>query len=373
MKSRFTEPNSTWVIKIGSGVLFKGKELDHEAFEKITSTISKIRNSGRKVVLVSSGAVALGRKILKQHDLDANMAQLQALAAVGQVSLIDLYQNAFKAEGTNVAQVLFGRDDLNNRKRYLNAEETLSALLDADVLPVINENDTVSTEELRFGDNDELAAMTCGLVSADVLIMFSVASGIRDVKDGKLLATIPLINSDDPKLDILALPTKSETGRGGMETKISACRLAARFNTVVAIADGKEAYQILHLSDLGGTHFGGTVVVPSGDALRGPKVWLTAAARINGKIFCDKGAIKAIQERGSSLLPAGILKIENEFLRGGIVELVDESGVAFARGISVYNSSEIEKILGRKSEEIKAILGFRLSNTIIHRDSLVVF
>ncbi len=373
MKSRFTEPNSTWVIKIGSGVLFKNDTLDIEAFEKITETVSAIRKSGRKVVLVSSGAVALGRKILKKEKLDANMAQLQALAAVGQVSLIELYKNAFVNEGATVAQVLFGRDDLNDRKRYLNAEETLLALLDADVIPIINENDTVSTDELRFGDNDELAAMACGLVSAKVLIMFSVTSGIRDVVNGELGDTLPLLNSDDPKLDLLALPMRSETGRGGMETKISACKLAARFNTHVAIANGKDAYQVLSLAGLGEKTFKGTIVVPSGDSLRGPKVWLTAAARISGKICCDEGAIKAIRERGSSLLPAGVLKIEDDFLRGGVVELTNESGVAFARGIAVYSSSEIQLIRGRKSEEIKSILGFRLSDTIIHRDSLVVF
>lgn len=374
MKSSSTETNSTWVIKIGSGVLFKDDGLDIDAFEKITRTISLIKKSGRKVVLVSSGAVALGRKILKKEKLDANMAQLQALAAVGQVSLIELYKNAFATEGITVAQVLFGRDDLNNRKRYLNAEETLLALLAADVLPIINENDTVSTDELRFGDNDELAAMTCGLVSARMLIIFSVAPGIRDLVDGKLKDVIPFIASDDERLESLALPTRSEMGRGGMLTKISACKLAARFNTTVAIGNGKDPYQILSLANIsGGSDFAGTMVVPSADAVRGPKVWLTAAARVSGKIYCDMGAIKAICERGSSLLPAGVLDVEDDFLRGRVVELLDETGLAFARGVAVYSSSEIQQILGKKSDEIKSILGFRLSDTIIHRDSLVVF
>ncbi len=377
MKNNFEKQPATWVIKIGSGVLFNGQARDEETFTKLIETISLIRASGRKVVIVSSGAVALGRTLLKERTFGVDMAHLQALAAIGQVSLIELYRQAFQNEGGVVAQVLFGRDDINDRRRYLNAEETLGALLHADIIPIINENDTVSTDELRFGDNDELAAMTCGLVSAEVLIIFSVASGIRerleDEGSESLGEVIPEIKSDDPRLDTLALATTSVHGRGGMESKILACKLAARFNTNVAIANGKEPNQILSLAGLGKTPFKGTLVIPSGDALRGPKIWLTAAARISGTIYCDDGAKGAIQKRGSSLLPAGIIRLKDDFLRGEVVELCDEKGEPFARGVATYTSQEIGKIMGKKSEDIQTLLGFHLSDTVIHRDSLVVY
>ena len=366
------------VVKIGSAVFLRGhRAVDRPAFASLVEGIDGLIQQGWSVTVVSSGAVAMGKEWLGElAQSRREIPLLQAYAALGQARLMKMYEDEFAHYGRKVAQVLFSRGDLSDRRRYLNARQTLATLEELGAVAVINENDTVATEELRFGDNDQLAAMTAGLVGAEVLVLLSDVEGLKEVEidegGGRRFGEkVDTISVEDPRLDLWAGPSASGVGTGGMISKVKAARLAARMGSVTIIAPGKKA-GVLQRIALGEEV--GTLFYPGeGRSVGGKKVWLGSGAMARGRIRCDQGARRAVVERGASLLPSGILAVEGEFPDGEVVELVDEQGESFARGISVYSSEDLAAIAGHQSEEIERILGFTVLDAAVHRDNLLVF
>lgn len=366
-----------WVVKIGSAVFLRdARHLDRPAFAGLVEDVASLLARGKRVTLVSSGAVALGREHMGWPHADrSDIPNLQAYAAIGQSRLMQMYADEFAHHGHKIAQVLFSRGDLDDRRRFLNARMALNQLHGLGVVPIVNENDTVATEELRFGDNDRLAAMTCGLVSADLLVILSDVEAVFDVEtdeDGtrRFTERIAQIGADDPHLEAVAGPSVSGVGRGGMSSKVQAAQTAGRMGVPTVISAGKKRgvlTQIAQLDDIG------TLITPgSGSALAGKKVWLGSGARPVGRLTCDEGAVRALTRRGASLLPSGVTDVDGDFAEGSVVELADGAGEVFARGLTVYSSHEIRRIAGQHSEEIEEILGYRVLDTVVHRDSLVM-
>jgi glutamate 5-kinase len=375
-RTRLSETQK-WVVKIGSGVIVRdGVRIDRPTFASLVSELATQIESGRRTTVVSSGAVALGcQRLGIERERSIVLPRLQALAALGQSRLIQTYDREFENYGMITAQLLLGRDDLDGRTSYLNARNALDAVHRFGAVPIINENDTVATHELRFGDNDQLAAMVCGLAQADLLVLLSDVDGVfhTDVgADGELVFgdRIATAQSDDDLLDRVAGPSQGKVGTGGMRSKIAAARLAARFGVPTVIARGKRAGV---LASIAAGEDVGTLIVPSGDeVIQGRKVWLSAGARPIGAITCDDGAIRAITERGASLLPSGVLSVEGDFDAGAVVDVRDASGHAVGRGVACYGAREIEALAGRQSEEIDQILGYRGLDCVVHRDELVL-
>lgn len=365
------------VIKIGSAVFLKDRvQVDRPAFASLVEGVDALIRRGWAVTLVSSGAVAMGRQWLGTRDLESReIPRLQAYAALGQSRLMEMYEAEFGHYGQKVAQILFTRGDLSDRSRYLNARHTLATLEELGAIPVINENDTVATEELRFGDNDELAAMTTGLVGAQALILLSDIQGLRRAEvgsDGKrrLGELISSISVDDPRLDEWAGPSITGVGTGGMISKVRAARTAARMGAATVIVPGKERGILQRLADGEnvGTFFDPGEYRPT----HGKKVWLGTGALARGMILCDAGAQRAVKEGGASLLPSGIVAVRGEFNEGEVVEIADEAGKVFARGLAVYSAEELRAIAGHHSDEIEAILDYKVLDAAIHRDNLLV-
>lgn len=365
------------VVKIGSAIFLKESgRIDRPAFASLVEGIDDLMRRGWKVTVVSSGAVAMGRQWLGEVDTPTReIPKLQALAAMGQSRLMKMYEAEFLHYDRKVAQILFSRGDLSDRGRYLNARRTLQRLESLGAVPVINENDTVATEELRFGDNDELAAMTAGLVGADTLVLLSDVEGlkrVREGRDGERLygETVPAIDVDDPRIDEWAGPSDSHVGTGGMISKVRAARGAARSGAVTVVAPGKRAGV---LSAIASGEAVGTVFTPGDEAsVGGRKVWLGGGAIARGEVVCDAGARDAIRQQGASLLPSGIAEVKGEFDEGEVVELVDEEGISFGRGLSVYSAEDLRAVAGAHSSEIESILGFTILDEAVHRDNLVV-
>lgn len=366
-----------WVIKVGSAVfLGASRRLDRPVFSALIEDIANLVRRGKRVTLVSSGAVALGREHLGWPEDDAaSIPRLQAYAAVGQSRLMQLYADEFVYQEQKIAQVLFSRADLDERRRFLNARMTLEKLHQLGVIPIINENDTVATEELRFGDNDRLAAMTCGVVHADMLVILSDVEGIFEVeitREGarKFGERIAQIDAEDAHLMEIAGPSVSGVGTGGMTSKVQAAQLAARMGVPTVIARGKRRAVLADIADQ--KDVGTFICARRSAALAGKKVWLGTGARAVGQLVCDAGAVRALQQRGASLLPSGVIGVQGVFEEGAVVELTDPQGVVFARGLSVYASADIERIAGHQSDEIVARLGFRILDTVVHRDGLIM-
>lgn len=367
-----------WVVKLGSAVfLGDSRQLDRPVFTALIEDISNLLRLGKRVTLVSSGAVALGREHLGWPDNErgASIPRLQAYAAVGQSRLMQLYADEFAHHSHKIAQVLFSRADLDERRRFLNARMTLERLHQMGVVPVINENDTVATEELRFGDNDRLAAMTCGVLHADLLVILSDVEGIFEVAkgaDGSRVfgQRIAQINADDPHLSEIAGPSISGVGTGGMTSKVQAAQIAARMGVPTVIGRGKRRGVLTDIADQ--QDVGTLIGADPESGLAGKKVWLGSGARAVGRIRCDAGAVRALQERGASLLPSGVIAVQGAFEEGAVVELADRDGAVFARGISVYAAPDIAVIAGCHSDEIVGRLGFRILDTIVHRDGLIM-
>jgi glutamate 5-kinase len=372
-RSTLTQSAQHIVVKIGSAVLLDGKDrVDRTTFVSLVADLNSLRDDGRRVTVVSSGAVALGRQRVARVSSDAapELPRLQALAALGQARLIQMYDREFAEYGLRCAQILLSRSDLGQRTSFLNARMTLEAVHRLCVVPIVNENDTTATEELRFGDNDELAAMTCGVVGADLLVILSDVPGILEREGDEFGDRVPQIGSDDPRLDALAGPSTSGFGRGGMISKVASARIAARFGCPTIIAPGKRPGVLRDL--LNGTDLGTLVLPPDNVSLQGRKVWLGAGAMPTGAIECDSGAVRAVTERGASLLPTGIENVVGDFEEGEVVELVDAAGRAFARGMSTYSSADVRKIAGHNSDEIADILGFKVLDAVVHRDNLLL-
>lgn len=362
----------TAVIKLGSSVLTNSDgELSETVFNDYAREISALKSRGVKPIIVSSGAIAAGMKKLNLGKKPLDIVSKQAIAACGQSSLIWFYERAFSVCGEIVAQILLTHDGLSVRKRFLNARKTIFALIHMGVIPIVNENDTVAVEEIMLGDNDNLASLVTNLIEADVLIMLTDIDGLytkdpREHSDARLL---PVVEKIDSSIEELAGGTKGRTTTGGMKTKIDAARTATAFGAPTIIANGKNASI---LSDIFEGKDVGTLFVPAEDKLRSRKHWIAFTLKLSGKIVVDEGAIRAIVDRGKSLLPSGIKGVEGKFEIGELISCVDESGHEVARGLTSYSSHEIEKIAGFNTKDIEDLLGYKYGDEVIHRNDLVV-
>ena len=364
------EPGKTWVIKIGSSLLTRnGAGLAIESMSLWVEQIVKLRQAGVQVVLVSSGAVAEGMSRLKMKKRPSSLPMLQAAAAVGQMGLVQAYESLFQQYGLHTAQILLTHADLRSRERYLNARGTLRSLLDMGVIPVVNENDTVVTDEIQFGDNDTLAALVANLIEASTLLLLTDQEGLfdQDPRKSTLAKLITERSADDPELEKMA-GGGSKFGRGGMVTKVKAGRIAARGGANTIIADGLQEHVISLVSQ---GEITGTLLLADREVLVSRKQWL-AGLDAKGRIYLDDGAVKVIKEQGRSLLPVGVRSVEGLFTRGEIVACMDESGREIARGLINYNQAESAAICGRSSLEIEATLGYSGEEELIHRDNLVI-
>ena len=369
-RKRIIDKTIRVVVKVGSAVV-AGHDGVPDLFHRLSGEVRAIMDSGREAVIVSSGSIALGVKKLGLKCRPASIPERQAVAAVGQGSLMSRYEAAFAKSGLQVAQVLLTHDDLSSRKRFLNARNTLTTLLRMGIVPVINENDTVAVEELKFGDNDQLSALTTNLVEADLLIILSDIDGLydRDPRCDPNAVKIPFVEDIDAlDLDKLANDAGAH-GTGGIRSKCAAARKAAHFGAATIIANGNAPgilAAILSGEDIG------TLILPREDRLTSRKHWIAFSTRPSGRVFVDDGAAAALLKGGKSLLPSGIKDVDGSFDAGEVVHCVDAKGMEFARGMVNYSSAEIKRIKGLKSTELEGVLGYKVYDEVIHRDNLVV-
>ncbi len=361
----------TIVVKVGTNVLStEDDRLDPERIRSLADQIHAICQSGRKLVLVSSGAIGAGMGLLGLKTRPKDLAHLQAAAATGQAHLIHMYDVCLRPHGYHAAQLLLTANDFKNRDRYLNVRNTLLTLAEYRAIPIVNENDTVSTEEIKLGDNDRLAAMVANLLPADVLIILSVVDGLLsgDPNDPSS-QRIPLVDKYDDDLLRLVSPSKSSRGTGGMKTKLDAVRTATAVGTDVVIAHGQRDHvleKIVAGEDIG------TLFAAEQDALPAWKRWIGYTLPPKGRFVVDDGARKALVEQGRSLLAIGIRTVEGEFTKGEVVSLVDLTGTEIARGLTNYDATAARLIAGQRTDEISRVLGAVPYDEVIHRDNLVV-
>lgn len=359
------------VVKIGSALLTNnGLGLDTTAITAWVAQIAGLRARGIEVVLVSSGAVAAGMQRLGFTSRPHALHELQALAAVGQMGLVQLYESLFQLHKIHTAQVLLTHDDLVNRERYLNARSTLNTLLSLGVVPVINENDTVATEEIRFGDNDTLAALATNLVEAELLVILTDQTGLYN-KDPRTNPDAVLVQegeAGDPRLLEMAGGAGS-FGRGGMRTKLLAAEKAQRSGAATIIVWGREPEALSRV--LAGEKIG-TCLRPSQGRIAARKQWLAGHLQTRGKLTLDDGAVKVLRQAGRSLLPVGVIKVEGKFERGEVVACYDLAGHEVARGLVNYSADEAARIAGKPSDRIEALLGYVDEPELIHRDNMVL-
>ena len=360
-----------WVVKIGSSLTTnQGAGLNATAIEDWAGQVATIKRSGHDVVIVTSGAVAEGAVRLGWQVRPRSLHQLQAAAAVGQMGLMRVWETAFRQHDCIAAQILLTHEDVANRERYLNARSTLWTLLQYGVVPVINENDTVATEEIKLGDNDTLAGLVSNLIDADLMVILTDQPGLMtaDPRIDPHAQLITRADLDDPALSKIA-GDGGEWGRGGMRTKVTAARLAARSATSTVIASGRRANVLVDLAK--GESIGTFLAAPPAkQAAR--KQWLGSRLRVRGKLFLDAGACRVLREQGRSLLPVGVLRVEGDFVRGELVSCVDPEGHEIARGLSNYNAQEVAAIKGQASARLEAVLGYSHEPELIHRDNLVL-
>ncbi|MDR1935584.1 MAG: glutamate 5-kinase [Candidatus Accumulibacter sp.] len=360
------------VIKVGSALVTNnGEGLDEAAIREWARQIAELRALGREVVLVSSGAIACGMRRLGRERRPSAVHELQACAAVGQMELVQVYESAFSAHGLHTAQVLLTHDDLADRKRYLNARSTLTTLLALGVVPVINENDTVVTDEIKFGDNDTLGALVANLVDADGLVILTDQQGLytADPRKDARATLIAEARAGDPALEAMAGGAGTQYGKGGMITKVIAARRAAGGGAHTVIASGREPDVMPRLAR--GEAIG-TLLVSGLPRLSARKQWLADHLQLNGRLLLDAGAVKALGD-GKSLLPIGVIEAQGEFERGAAVACVSPAGTEVARGLINYGSSDARRIARHASADIESILGYIDEPEMIHRDNLVVF
>jgi glutamate 5-kinase len=359
------------VVKIGSALLTQdGQGLDTGAIGGWVAQMAELRACGVELLLVTSGAVAAGMQRLGRTARPHALHELQAMAAVGQMGLVQVYESAFQRHGLHTAQVLLTHDDLSDRNRYLNARSTLRTLLDFGVVPVINENDTVATEEIRFSDNDTLAALVANLVEADLLLILTDQQGLYD-QDPRAHPDAKLVNAGDAgDADLLAMAGGSGAlGRGGMRTKLLAAEKAAHSGAATVIAWGRVERVLLRV--FAGESIG-TYLRPAQERLAARKLWLAGPVRVSGRLRLDAGAVKVICQGGKSLLPVGVKAVEGQFTRGEIVACLDPGGQEVARGLVNYSAEDAARIVGQASERIEAILGYVDEPELIHRDNMVI-
>ena len=359
------------VIKIGSNILASAEQgLNTRRLRTITKDIAGLMDNGHEIVIVSSGAVAAGLKKLglkgKPHDIKLK----QAAAAIGQSSLMWAYEHNFSEFRKKVAQVLLTREDIATRIRYINAKNTLSTLINYDVIPLINENDPVAVDEIKFGDNDMLAALTAGLVEADMLIIMSDVDGLYTknplMKGAEIIRSVKKIT---PDIEKLAGGKGSAIGTGGMYSKLLAAKQANDHGIPVVIINGRKAGLLAKLVD--GKKIG-TYFEPNKQRMSSKKGWIAYGVRAKGAIYLDDGAVNALIKMGKSLLPSGIAKVEGNFEVGDYIRCLDKEGKKIAKGLTNYSSKDLEMIKGKKTSEIEKALGYKYSDEVIHRDNLVI-
>ena len=372
MTRTITRDAKRWVIKIGSALLTNdGAGLDRQAIDGWVEQIAQLLAKGNEVVLVSSGAIAEGIVRLGWTTRPESIHELQAAAAVGQMGLIQAYESSFKRYDRHTAQILLDHDDLASRQRYLNARGALQTLIGLNVVPIVNENDTVVTDEIRFGDNDSLAALVANLIDADMLVILTDKDGLYDANpdNNPNAQLVSEAMADDSSLDALAGGSSGSLGRGGMITKLQAARLAARSGCSTVIAGGRNQ-QILHQVAAGENV--GTLLSASQKPLAARKQWLAGQLQVKGKLILDAGAVKVLTEQGRSLLAVGVSAVQGKFTRGELVSCMDSHGVELARGLVNYNSDEANRIKGQSTEANPKILGYRDDDELIHSDNLVI-
>ncbi|EAW42404.1 gamma-glutamyl kinase [marine gamma proteobacterium HTCC2080] len=359
-----------WVVKVGSALLTAdGRRLDKGVIHGLVQQLITLRERGCEVVLVSSGAVAAGAVRLGFEDRPEDLHSLQAAAAVGQSALIRSYEEALAPQGINTALVLLSHADILARDRYLNARGTLGRLIDLGVIPVVNENDSVVTDEIRLGDNDTLAALVANLIDADVLLVLTDQDGLCDAnpRENPDAAVISAAEVDDPRLDTM-VGEGGQFGRGGMVTKLNAARLAARSGAVTVIANGRVPEVIPKVA--AGEQLG-TLLSTRHRPQSARKQWLASLLHIQGRLVLDAGAAAVVAAGDKSLLPVGVISVEGDFVRGDLVACVDVDGRQIARGLVNYSAEEALQLQGKPSKDIPVILGYGGDAEIIHRDNMV--
>ena len=361
-----------WVIKIGSALLTdSGQGLNRQALGGWVDQMADLMEAGNEVILVSSGAVAEGMCRMGWESRPETLHELQAAAAIGQMGLVQAWESCFQRRSRHTAQVLVTHDDLSNRQRYLNARSTLLTLIDLGVVPVVNENDAVANDELRFGDNDTLAALVANLVEADVLVLLTDQEGLFE-EDPRYNPEAKMIDHamvDDARLNAMVSGSAGALGRGGMFTKLRAARLAARSGTATVIASGESKAP---LSQIAAGKKIGTLLLPAQEPDAARKRWLAGQLQAKGRLMLDAGAVKVLQQSGRSLLAVGVKSVEGFFQRGEVVSCVDENNHEVARGLINFSSEEARKIQGRPSHRFEEILGYIDEEELIHRDNMVL-
>lgn len=359
------------VVKVGSNILADSHGLNSTRIDEIASAVFGVIGLGHEVVIVSSGAVAAGMRKLGMKTKPKEIMLKQAAAAVGQSSLMWAYEKSFSHHAKNVAQVLLTAEDLSDRRRYMNARNTLLTLLGYGVVPVINENDTVATNEIKFGDNDQLAVLVASLIGADRLIILSDVDGLysEDPKKNPKAGIIETVTAVTEEIKTLAGGEGSAVGTGGMYSKILAAEKAMKLGVAVNIISGKHPAILLELMQ---GHRHGTEFLSGEEKLSARKGWIAYGVKAKGGVKVDDGARSAIIKLGKSLLPSGVLSVEGKFDTGSAIYCFDKDGLKIAKGLANYSSDEMEAIMGKKTSDIERILGYKYSDEIIHRDNLVL-
>ena len=370
----FTGPLAAYrrvVVKIGSALLVEGRSgvLKRAWMESIAADVARLRAGGTDVLLVSSGAIAMGRGVLKLPKGRLKLEDSQAAAAVGQIALAKAWAEVLGAHGLTAGQILLTLGDTEERRRYLNGRATIGKLLKLGAVPVINENDTVATTEIRYGDNDRLAARVAAMMSADLLVLLSDIDGLYTAPpaDDPDAALIPVIERITPEIEAMAGGAASELSRGGMKTKIDAGKIATVAGTAMIIASGKTLAPLSHI-DAGGRH---SLFKAEANPVTARKAWIVGHIEARGTLTVDAGAVKALRQ-GRSLLPPGVTRVAGDFLRGDTVIVIDEAGVELARGLVAYDSADAARIRGKNSSAIEDLLGVPGRTEMIHRDDLVL-
>ena len=359
------------VIKVGTGVLTHDQGLNATVIRRLAREVSMLMDQGRQVILVSSGAIASGMKKVGMAERPSDIPHKQAVAAIGQSRLMLEYEKSFARYQKKAAQILLTRDDLCNRRRYLNARNTINVLLDWKIVPIVNENDTVVVEELKFGDNDNLSAMITHLMDAQILINLTDIDGFydKDPRDHKDALLIPLVSRIDRAMERASCDIPGAFGMGGMSSKIQTAKKVTTSGIPMVIASGLKANILKRLFE--GRDVG-TLFLPRREKMGSRKCWIAFTLKAKGTIRVDSGAAKAIRKQGRSLLPIGIVDVEGDFGVGAAVSCIDPDGVPFARGLVNYNATDVRKLIGLKTSQIEQRLGYKHYDEVIHRDNLVI-
>ncbi len=372
MKSTQPRKSPRWVIKIGSALITRGGQgLDHTNLQHWVNQITQLTEQGYHIILVSSGAVAEGMQRMGWTQRPTALHELQAAAAIGQAGLIQAWEHCFQQRGLHTAQILLTHDDLSNRQRYLNARSTLRAIVELGVIPIINENDAIANDELRFGDNDSLAALVTNLLEADHMVLLTDQPGLytADPRRDPTAQLIKTAQARDSLLDSMASPQGGTLGQGGMYTKLRAARLASRSGATTIIAAGLQP-DIIPALARGEAH--GTLLQPGQAPEAARKRWLAGQLQVRGQVSVDAGAAKMLRTAGTSLLAVGVTSVTGDYQRGELIACVDTNGQEIARGLVNYSAAETRCISGQNSTEILSLLGYVNEDELIHRDNLIL-